>query len=97
MTHGPAERLDAETITGAKDRRAQAIPDDKGEHAMQLLDDVRSPTTVAFENNLGIGACAKGRALACEALAQLEEIINFAVENDHIAPIYALYRLIAGG
>src|SRR5215831_1986383 len=94
--HGPAERLDAETIAGAEGGQAQAIPYDKGEHAMQLLDDVHAPTAVAFENHLRIGSCSKDRALACQQLAQLEEIINFAVEDDHIAPVSALHRLIAG-
>src|SRR5260370_18509079 len=93
---GPADLLDAETIAGAKGRQTLAIPDNKGEHAVQLLDDVRAPTMVAFENDFGIGVGSKDHALACELLAQLDKIINFAVEDDHIAPIRALHRLIAG-
>src|SRR5262245_59519647 len=95
--HGPAERLNAETIAGAKGRQTLAIPEDKGEHAMQPLDDVHTPMSVTFENDFGIGVGAEDRALTCELLAQLEEIINLAVEDDYIASICTQHWLIAGG
>src|SRR4030095_5473208 len=75
----------------------EGIPEDKGEHPVQPLDNVRTPTTVAFENHLGIGAGSERRARSRERLTQLNEIINFTVENYDITPIATLHRLIAGG
>src|ERR1051325_6944994 len=94
--HSPAQRFDAKPIARSEGGRPHAIPNDKGEHPMQPLDDTRAPAPVTFENYLSIGACSERRALGSEHIPQLHKIVNFAVEHNDITPVDAVHRLIAG-
>ena len=62
---------------------------------MQPLNDTCTPATVALENDLRIGACPERRSLLSELMAQLNKIVNFTIENDHITSVSALHWLIA--
>src|SRR5437899_1784835 len=46
------------------------------------------------QNDLCIGAGFKNCSLTSEERAQFHEVVNFAIENNHITPVGALHWLI---
>src|SRR6185437_15139376 len=93
--HRPAEWLYAQAITRGKHTLFATVPQNKGEHTVQVTDDIGSPTPVTFENNLRVRLRPENRSVTSKHLAQLNKIINFAVEHDDVTTIESLHRLIA--
>jgi hypothetical protein len=94
--YSPAQRFDAETITGTEGSAPLAIPNDKSKHPVQPLDYAGAPVLITLEDDLCIRTGSKCRSLTHEQLAQFKEIVNFPIEDNNIAPIAAVHRLITG-
>src|SRR5262245_53814022 len=92
--HCPAEGFDTQPIAGSKSDSATAIPDDKGKHPMQSLNHLRPPTTVPLENDFRVRSRSERDSLTDKLVAQFDKVINFTVENDYIALVSTLHRLI---
>ena len=71
---GGEQRLDAERVAGAEHRVGLAVPDDEGEHAAQLRDDVRAPQVEPGDDRLGVTLGGERRAGLGELGPQLEEL-----------------------
>ena len=78
----------------ARNRRcAVRIPDREGEHAAQVVDDVRSPVLVGAQQHLGVGVAREAVADGLQALAQLAEVVDLAVEREREARGVVAHRL----
>jgi hypothetical protein len=95
--HRPAKRFDAETVSRRKGAPLPAIPEDKSKHAVQMLDDIRSPAPVAFENHFGVRMRVEAGPAPSKFLSEFREIIDLAVENDDVTSVHTVHRLSAGG
>ena len=73
------------------------VPDHEREHTAQLLHDFRAVFLIAVENDLRVAACPEYVTAFHEYHAQLLEIVDLAVENDHHAAVLIFHRLTAGG
>ena len=65
--------------------RVWRVPDDEGEHAAQPRHDVLAPQVVAGDDRLGVPVGAQVRAGGGELLAQLDVVVDLAVEQDPVA------------
>ncbi len=81
--HSPAKRFDPQTIASRERAASQPIPDDKRKHAVKTLNDIRTPSTISFENHFGIRLGSEKQAhQRLSILPQLEEIVDLTVENN---------------
>src|SRR5579871_6144670 len=88
---GIAKRLDAKTITGAKENLLLFVPQRKGEHAAKVADAIRTPLFVRFQNDFGVGGGME--FLDADFLAQLNIVVDFAVEGNPV-PGVVTHRLV---
>jgi hypothetical protein len=93
----PVQRLDPVSIAGDEERALVAIPDGEGEHAVEALDAARAPLAVGEQHDLGVGVRAKRVAARDQLVAQLAEVVEFAVVDDRQAPVLGTHRLVTGG
>ena len=77
------EGLDAEDVPRAEKGAVRFIPNDEGEHAPQLFGQRLAPFLVAVQQHLGVRVGGEHVARRGELLAQLHEVVNFAVEHRH--------------
>src|SRR5699024_8626346 len=75
------ERLDAENVPGAEELLFFLVPDDKGKHAPQLLQNLLPVLLVPVENGLRIRAGFKDGSLFRQVLPQRLEVVDLPVEH----------------
>ena len=73
--------LDAEEIPCAEQRLFLLIPDDKGEHAPQLIQQLGTVFPIAVDQNFGVGLCGEMVALFHEACTDFLIVVDLAVEH----------------
>ena len=66
------------------------------EHPVEVLQAIRAPGLVGFEDYFGIGVRAKLGPVRRELPAELKVVVDFAVENDAVAAGVVGQRLIGG-
>ena len=92
---GHVEGLDAERVAGAEEHALVGVPDEEGEHAAQAADRVGTPDVVGGDDGLGVPVGDEpGAVVAGELLAQLEVVVDLAVEDDAIAIARVRQRLV---
>ena len=77
------EGLDAEDVPGAEELALGLVPDRKGEHAPQLLEDLLAVLLIAVEDGLAVGLGAEGVALLQQVLPELLIVVDLPVEHQH--------------
>src|SRR4249920_2048828 len=94
---GVIERLDAETVARQHDAAGIALPQRKGEHALEALHAIRAPGVIRFQDDFGVAVGEEAITLALQLRAQLAEIIDAAVESDSEPKLVVGHRLLRGG
>jgi len=91
---GEEQRLDADRVARQRQPAFRPVPDRDREHAVEPRPDAVAPALVAGEDDLRVtlaGEGAVGRAFGPERA----EIVDFAVEDQAVAPIGRMERLMA--
>jgi hypothetical protein len=80
------QRLDAERVARAEHLAAAPVPDDEREHAAQPGHGRRAEIVVQRDDDLAVAVGAhRGAVLGDQLLAQLEVVVDRAVEQDGVA------------
>ncbi len=87
------ERLDAQVIAGGEERLRAGVPEREREHPAQVRDDVLAPLRPPGQYRLGVARRAERPAAARQFVAQLTEVVDFAVEDQRHAAVGAEHRL----
>ncbi len=90
-------RLFAEAVARDDQALARHVPDRHAEHPAQIFHKICAFLFVEMDNRFGIGFRAEVVAGFFEPLAQLLEIINFAVQNYPDRAVFIRHRLVAAG
>ena len=88
------KRLDSGAIARQHQPALRPDPDGDGEHAAQARKTGVAPMQKSLQDDLGIAVRVEDRAFAFQLLAQLDEIEDLAVVNDHGVAIGAVNRLV---
>src|SRR5262249_10914898 len=95
---GPVQRLLAETIACEMQLPCPTIDDGEREHAVQALRQPLTPRLIAVHEHFGIGvAGAEYMTELKELPAQLDVVVNLAVEDYPDRSILVPHRLTAAG
>ena len=91
------ERLYAQSIARQNEAPPPRIPQREGKHPVQMVQKVEAMFLVKMYEHLGIGVIS-GEMVAgvSQDVAQLNMIVNFAIENDRDGPILVEHRLLPG-
>ena len=89
------QRLNTERVPCQKKGLSLVIPYGKGKHSPQPAEELSAVFLIAMQQALCIGCRAKLMSLFCQFAAQLQMVVDFAVENDSDAAIIAAHRLPA--
>src|SRR4051794_34825594 len=76
------ERLDAQAVAGEDELALRLVPDRQGEHAAQPRKNVDPPTQVTLEDNFRVRARLEGDTLVHQLVADVHEVVDFAVVRD---------------
>ena len=80
------QRLDAERIAGAEQFTLDGVPQGEREHAAQPGQRVRTPVVVGGDDRLAVAVGGEhGAVFGCQLCAQLEVVVDLAVEHQHVA------------
>ena len=90
----PEQRLDAEGIARQEQFPAFAVEHDEGVHAGEPLQRLLAPARIGRDEHLAVGRGAEDVAVAREGLAQLDVIVDLAVEDEHVAAVRRRHRLV---
>ena len=93
--HRIEQRLDAEAVAREKQFFGLGVEDRQRPHAVEARQHPFLPRLPRRKNDLGIRLGAEHRALRFEFAPKLEEIVDFAIEDDHMATIGGHHRLVA--
>ncbi len=86
------QRLDAEWVAGAEQFAFHRVPQGKGEHAPQPGQRVGAPVVIGGDDRLAVPVGGEyGAMLGAQLLAQLQVVVDLAVEHQHI-PVGGLRR-----
>jgi hypothetical protein len=90
------QRLDAEVVARAERAPLLPVPDHEREHAAQPGEHLLAPVVVAGDDRLAVTLRAElGAEVARQLLAQLDVVVDLAVEGQQVAPIGVRQRLVA--
>ena len=90
------KRFDAEKVSCAKQLFLLFVPNDKGKHAAQLVEQVSTVFLIAVNEHFGIGLCCKMISGFHQFFADVLIVINFSVEYQNQVAIFAVQRLVSG-
>ena len=76
------ERLLAGRIAGEQQALTRAVVEGQGEHAVETRQAAIAPGSIRFENHFGVGRRPEAMTGAFELGAQLEIVVDLAVEDD---------------
>ena len=85
---GVVQGLDAEKVPGAKQLPFLFIPNDKGEHPPQFVQELFAVFLVAVEQYLGIGGGFEHMAGCQQVFFDLLEVVDLPVEGEHFRTIF---------
>ena len=89
------EGLDPEHVTGGEELFFLRVPDDKGKHAAEPVQDPRAVLAVAVQQDLRVRIGPEGMALDPEHLPELAVVVDLPVEGDDQPAVLRLHGLIA--
>ena len=92
---GVEQGLLAEAVARQEQRALHVVPDGQGPHAVESRQAVGAPLGVGGEDHFRIGLAAEVVALGGQFGADLEEVIDLAVEGDPVAALRIAHRLLA--
>ncbi len=90
------QRLDAETVAGDEQLLRIALPDGKGEHAVQSRQQRFAPGMEALEQNFGIAFGEEAITQAFQLCAQFRVVVDGAIEDHRQAEGRVDHRLAGG-
>jgi hypothetical protein len=90
---GPKQRPFADAIARGKQPLTPTIPDRKGPHAIEVRHAVVAPHPVGLENNLGVAVGAEGAPQGFKLGAQLDVVVDLAIERDGEGAVIDDHRL----
>ena len=76
------ERLLAGAVTREEERASPRVVERDREHAVQSLEDALAPLLVAAQDHLGVGRRPEGAAARLQFIAQLDVVVDLAVEDE---------------
>src|SRR5205807_8909878 len=82
LGQGVVQGLDAEPVSREHEAPALRIPQGEGEHAAQLVDEVRAVLLVEVDDDLGVAPRGEPVPLRLEPPLELLEVVDLAVEDD---------------
>src|SRR3712207_1771470 len=83
ITHyGVIQGLDAEVVPCQENGALSAVIQRKGEHAVKAADAFYTPLLVGVHDDFSVGRRLEDMSETLEFCPQLDEVVNFAVEND---------------
>ena len=85
VCRGQVHRLDAERIASEEQAALHRIPDRDAEHATQVVDHIGTPVVEANDDRLAVATGIKGVAQPLELLAELDVVVDLAVEGHGVA------------
>lgn len=85
--------LHAKSVAGKQQLALVEIVKSKSEHAIEAGKAINAPPLPRGKNYLGIARSAELRPALFKFAAQFAEIVDFAVENDHRAPVRRMHWL----
>ncbi len=89
------ERLLSHPIARGVQRLLARVPQREGEHPIELVEEpIPPPDAEAVENDLRVAGRAEGD-LARELGAQLDVVVDRAVEDEHVRAVRAHHRHVA--
>src|SRR5262249_7421372 len=91
------ERLHTQAITCAEQPPFPAVPDGKGEDAVEALQTISPPLHVSVQYYLGVGAGVKEVDHLALIVSQLDVIVDFFAECDQIAARWIGHSLDTSG
>src|SRR5262249_20784464 len=90
------ERLLAHTITGEKKDLATLVPQREREHAVEVSDAVLAEILPRMDKHFGVGAGRETMAASDQTLAQLDVVVDLAVQHRPDRGVLVRNRLVAG-
>ncbi len=94
---GVVERLDSERVACEEELAFHRVPDAESEHAAESIDNFVAPPPVTEENHLGIAVRQESLAERLELAAELEVVVDLAVEGDRQVAVGGRLGLVAAG
>ena len=90
------DRLLAQPVSREEEPLSPCVPDGEGEHPRDALRQRVAPLLVAVDEDLGIAAAAEDMSARDELRAQIEVVVDLAVERDPDGAVLVAHRLRAG-
>ena len=84
-------------IPGGKERLPPGIPEDEGEHSVEMREALLAELLVGVDDHLGVGARREPVPPLTESFGQALEVVDFAVEDRVHGARLVGDRLAAGG
>ena len=84
---GVVQGLNAEKIPGAEKLPFLLVPDDKGEHAPQLVQQPGAVFLIPVQQHLRVGGGFKHMARCQQVLFNLLKIVDLPIKGEHLAPV----------
>ena len=72
-------------VASSKHGAGFGVPNNKAEHAAQVLDDILAPVVVTHNDGLAIALSIKGITRGRELLTKFDVVIDFTVEGQSVA------------
>ena len=91
------ERLDAKPVAREEQRLGRRVPDGEREHAAEQLDTARTVLLIEVQNRLGIALRRECVSAPQQLAPQVAVIVDLAVEDDDLGPIFVENRLAPAG
>ena len=93
--HGEEQRLLAEGVAREHEPLRFLVPEREGEHAAKPADRLEVPGAEGLDKDFGVGGGAETVAEGKQLFAELDIVIDLAVEDDGVAAVRAPHRLLA--
>ena len=93
--HGEEQRLLAEGVAGEHEPLRLLVPEGEGEHAAKPADRLEVPGAEGLDEDFGVGGGAEAVAEVQQLFAELDVVVDLAVEDDGVAAVRAPHRLLA--
>lgn len=94
---GEVKGLDAEAVTGEEELCVAGVPEREGEHSLEKVEHFDSVLAVEGEEDFRIGAAPEGGSSSFQGGAELEVVVDFAVEDDTRSGVGIPHGLVSRG
>lgn len=91
------QRLDPEVVACQQHPAGARVIEGQRKHPVDLVERLLPPCGERRQKHLGIAAAAEGPARGGEPVAECAEVVNLAIEDEHVACGGIHDRLMAGG